>query len=127
MQPLANLKRYLAVLLILIVPAVILAAYFRNYSPGGGAGHAHSQASHAAMGHGGGKEEAAPGAQQAGAMPGMDHSKMGGAAPQAQPAPAGQPHRRVAITRRWATAIRRRQRKVSRRCKARHRSSRALR
>ncbi len=125
MQPLNNLKRYLAVLLLLIVPAAMLAAYFRNYSPEGGAGHAHSQSSHAAMGHGGGKEEAAPGAQQAGAMPGMDHSKIGGAAPQAQPAPQASHPRGAAITRRWATAIRRRQRKVSRRRKARHRSSRA--
>lgn len=52
MQPLTNLKRYLAVLLILIVPAVMLAAFFRNYSPEGGPGHAHSQSSHTAMGPG---------------------------------------------------------------------------
>ena len=42
MQPLINLKSFLAVLLILIVPAALLVAYFRNYSPGAG-GHEHSE------------------------------------------------------------------------------------
>lgn len=33
MQPLNNLKSFLAVLVILIVPAALLVAYFRNYAP----------------------------------------------------------------------------------------------
>lgn len=40
MQPAFNLKSFLAVLTILIVPAALLVAYFRNYSAEGG-GHAH--------------------------------------------------------------------------------------
>lgn len=65
MQPLINLKAFLAVLVILIVPAALLVAYFRNYSPMAG-GHDHGErgndgsmttknsdgAGHAAMGHG---------------------------------------------------------------------------
>ena len=68
MQPLLNLKSFLAVLMILIVPVALLVAYFRNYSAEGG-GHEHSNAaasdkgddisamktgtdSHGAMGHG---------------------------------------------------------------------------
>lgn len=42
MKPLINLKSFLAVLLILIVSAALLVAYFRNYSPEG-AGHEHSE------------------------------------------------------------------------------------
>jgi len=42
MKPLINLKSFLAVLLILIVPAALLVAYFRNYSPEGG-GHEHGE------------------------------------------------------------------------------------
>jgi len=42
MKPLINLKSFLAVLLILIVPAALLVAYFRNYSPEAG-GHEHSE------------------------------------------------------------------------------------
>ena len=65
MKPLINLKSFMAVLLILIVPAALLVAYFRDYSPGAG-GHEHSEKGksggtamkpggedHAAMGHGG--------------------------------------------------------------------------
>ena len=48
MQPLLNLKSFLAVLLILILPGSLLVAYFRDYSPGAG-GHEHSE-----MGKGGG-------------------------------------------------------------------------
>ena len=65
MQPLINLKAFLAVLLIFIVPAALLVAYFRNYSSTAG-GHDHGEmgnsgsmtrmnpdgAGHAAMGHG---------------------------------------------------------------------------
>lgn len=72
MKPLINLKSFLAVLLILIVPAALLVAYFRNYSTEGG-GHEHGEKAngraemkmdggksgmksdgedHAAMGHG---------------------------------------------------------------------------
>lgn len=41
MKPLTNLKSFLAALLILILPASLLVAYFRDYSPGAG-GHEHS-------------------------------------------------------------------------------------
>ncbi|MBA4020672.1 MAG: hypothetical protein C0483_26225 [Pirellula sp.] len=65
MQPLIHLKSFLAVLVILIVPAALLVAYFRNYSSTGG-GHDHGEMGksgamsamkpdedgHAAMGHG---------------------------------------------------------------------------
>lgn len=71
MQPLINLKSFLAVLVILIVPTALLVAYFRNYSSTGG-GHDHGEMGksgamsamkpdedgHAAMGHG-----AMPGSQ----------------------------------------------------------------
>ncbi len=85
MQPLINLKQFLAVLLILIVPAALLTAYFRNYQPEtGGAGHQHADAAgtHPAGGHG---EMAMPagGGDDAKQPPGggqMDHSKMTGAA-----------------------------------------------
>ena len=50
MQPAFNLKSFLAVLIILIVPAALLVAYFRNYSAEGG-GHVHGSA--AASGKGG--------------------------------------------------------------------------
>ena len=43
MQPSFNLKSFLAVLIILIVPAALLVAYFRNYSTEGG-GHEHGDA-----------------------------------------------------------------------------------
>lgn len=41
MQPLLNLKSFLAVLLVLAIPGALLVAYFRNYSPEGG-GHEHA-------------------------------------------------------------------------------------
>ena len=43
MQPSFNLKSFLAVLIILIVPAALLVAYFRNYSTEGGS-HEHGDA-----------------------------------------------------------------------------------
>lgn len=96
MQPLINLKQFLAVLLLLIIPAVLLTAYFRNYQPEtGGAGHQHADAAgtHPAGGHGeaakpqgegGGHEHnAAGGGEQGKPSGGMDHEKMKeGAAPQ---------------------------------------------
>ncbi|MFT5471396.1 MAG: hypothetical protein ACI8UO_006530 [Verrucomicrobiales bacterium] len=45
MQPLISLKSFLAVLLILIVTAALLVAYFRDYSPGA-AGHHHAVGGH---------------------------------------------------------------------------------
>jgi uncharacterized protein involved in copper resistance len=33
MEPIQNLKRFLAVLIVLILPAALTVAYFRNYSP----------------------------------------------------------------------------------------------
>lgn len=41
MQPLLNLKSFLAILLVLAIPGALLVAYFRNYSPEGGA-HEHA-------------------------------------------------------------------------------------
>lgn len=42
MQPLINLKQFIAVLLLLIIPAALLVAYFRKYDPQA-SGHAHSE------------------------------------------------------------------------------------
>lgn len=71
MKPLINLKSFLAVLLILIVPAALLVAYFRDYSPGAG-GHEHSEKGKSgggAMKMDGDKGEMKPG--------GEDHAAMG--------------------------------------------------
>ena len=94
MQPLINLKQFLAVLLILIVPAALLTAYFRNYQPETwGEGHQHADAAgvHPGGAHGdmampaGGGDDAKqpPGGGQ------MDHSKMTGAAGGGQAQPGG--------------------------------------
>ena len=94
MQPLINLKQFLAVLLILIVPAALLTAYFRNYQPAAeGAGHQHADAAgtHPAGGHGdmAMPAGAAPEKMDHGKMGGeMDHSKMTGGAAQPGAAPA---------------------------------------
>ena len=85
MQPLITLKQFLAVLLILIVPAALLTAYFRNYQPEtGGSGHQHADAAgtHPAGGHGDMAMPAGGGdtAKQPPAGGEMDHSKMTGAA-----------------------------------------------
>ena len=115
MKPLINLKSFLAVLLILIVPAALLVAYFRNYSPEAG-GHEHSEMakhggaamkmdgdksgmksgddSHAAMGHGNMTKDGDMSAMKSG---GEDHAAMGHgnmAKPQGeqtQPAETSQP------------------------------------
>lgn len=42
MQPLINLKQFIAVLLLLSIPAALLVAYFRNYDPQA-EGHQHSE------------------------------------------------------------------------------------
>lgn len=71
MKPLINLKSFLAVLLILIVPAALLVAYFRNYSTEG-ASHEHSEKGTeggAPMKMDGGKSGMKPG--------GEDHAAMG--------------------------------------------------
>ena len=71
MKPLTNLKSFLAVLLILIVPAALLVAYFRNYSPEVG-GHEHSEKGTEGgvpMKMDGGKSGMKPG--------GEDHAAMG--------------------------------------------------
>ena len=70
MQPLINLKSFLAVLLILIVPVALLVAYFRNYSPEAG-GHEHSEMAKrdgAAMGKDGDKGALKPGGDSHAAM-----------------------------------------------------------
>lgn len=73
MQPLINLKQFLAVLALIIIPAALLTAYFRNYQPesGGAAGH-HAMGGQSApmANHHGGGGDTKP----------MDHSKMTDAA-----------------------------------------------
>lgn len=95
MKPLINLKQFVAVLVILIVPVALLAAYFRNYQPeAGGAGHQNmgagalrSPGGHEEMAKAGGEsaghEHGEKGAGEAKSKPGgegMDHSKMAGGA-----------------------------------------------
>ena len=73
MQPSFNLKSFLAVLIILIVPAAILVAYFRNYSTEGG-GHEHGDA--AASGKGDDKSAMKPGHDMSAMKPDHDMSAM---------------------------------------------------
>lgn len=42
MQPLINLKQFIAILLLLVIPIAVLVAYFRKYDPQAG-GHQHSE------------------------------------------------------------------------------------
>lgn len=88
MQPLINLKQFVAVLVLLIVPAALLTAYFRNFQPDSGAqpgdgasGH-HAAAGRSSAGSGtmGHQEQQGSGE--------MDHSSNRGKAtvPAAQPA-----------------------------------------
>lgn len=120
MKPLINLKSFLAVLLILIVPAALLVAYFRNYSTEG-AGHEHSEKgngsgavmgkgdmsavkpsgeSHTAMGHDTTTQPQAETSQPPAAQPqkegghaAMDHSNMAeSSARQPQPPPTQGQH-----------------------------------
>jgi hypothetical protein len=42
MQPLINLKQFIAMLLLLVIPTALLVAYFRKYDPQAG-GHEHSE------------------------------------------------------------------------------------
>lgn len=75
MQPLINLKQFLAVLALLIIPAALLTAYFRNVQPAsGGSAHGHhamgGESAPMADHHGGGQ------APQPAAAGQMDHSKM---------------------------------------------------
>ena len=72
MQPSLNLKSFLAVLIILLVPAALLVAYFRNYSAEGG-GHEHGSA--AASGQGGDMSAMKPGGDSHAAK-GHDHMAM---------------------------------------------------
>ena len=94
MQPLINLKSFLAVLLILIVPAALLVAYFRNYSPEAG-GHEHSELAKrggAAMGKDGDMSTMKPGGDSHATM---GHDTMpkpqGGQMQPQQPAETSQP------------------------------------
>ena len=85
MQPLINLKQFLAVLALLIIPAALFTAYFRNNQPASGGG----VPGHHAIGG-----QSAPMAdhdtRQTPTGGQMDHSKMTGAASgQAPPAPSG--------------------------------------
>lgn len=78
MQPLINLKQFLAVLALLIIPAALLTAYFRNYDPQAG-GHEHS--AQAADQYGG---DAAKQGQ-------ADHHSAASETQPAQPATPGEP------------------------------------
>lgn len=84
MEPVKNLKRFVAVLIILILPAAFLFAYFRNYAP------------NAAHESGGGTEhhaiEGKPGAKEHDAM--KDQALSGGQQPMqpVAPQPAGDAH-----------------------------------
>ena len=88
MQPIQNLKRFMVVLLILLLPAVLTVAYFRNYSP---------NAKHE---HGGGGMEEKPGGMDHDSMQGkqggMDHGSMQGkpmsGGEKAQPKPGAMDH-----------------------------------
>ena len=73
MQPSFNLKSFLAVLIILIVPAALLVAFFRNYSAEGG-GHEHGDA--AASGKGGDKSAKKPDHDMSAMKPGSDKSAV---------------------------------------------------
>ena len=73
MQPSLNLKSFLAVLIILIVPAALLVAYFRNYSAEGG-GHEHGDA--AASGKGGDKSAKKPDHDMSAMKTGSDKSAV---------------------------------------------------
>jgi hypothetical protein len=42
MQPLINLKQFIAILLLVVIPTALLVAYFRQYDPQAG-GHQHSE------------------------------------------------------------------------------------
>lgn len=70
MKPLINLKSFLTVLLILIVPAALLVAYFRNYSTEGG-GHEHGEKAN------GGAEMKMDGGRSGMKSGGEDHAAMG--------------------------------------------------
>ena len=71
MRPLINLNSFLVVLLILIVPAALLVAYYRNYSSEG-AGHEHSE-----KGQGGGAAMGKDGDMNAMKPGGDSHAAMG--------------------------------------------------
>jgi Spy/CpxP family protein refolding chaperone len=73
MQPSSNLKSFLAVLIILIVPAALLVAFFRNYSPEGG-GHEHGDA--AASGKSGDKSAKKPDHDMSAMKTGSDKSAV---------------------------------------------------
>ena len=73
MQPSFNLKSFLAVLILLIVPAALLVAYFRNYSAEGG-GHEHGSA--AASGKGGDKSAKKPDHDMSAMKTGSDKSAV---------------------------------------------------
>lgn len=92
MQPLINLRQFVAVLVLLIISAALLTAYFRNFQPesdgqqsGGASGH-QASAGQSTVGGGDGQGEMRHQEKQGSGE--MDHSKMSGKAggPAAQPA-----------------------------------------
>ncbi len=75
MQPLLNLKSFLAIILVLAIPGALLVAYFRNYSPEGGA-HEHA-AGGDSQGMAKGHDMSASGKGDAKAMPSHDGMAAG--------------------------------------------------
>ncbi|MDP3073776.1 MAG: hypothetical protein Q8N18_26060 [Opitutaceae bacterium] len=78
MQPLLNLKSFLAALLVLAVPGALLVAYFRNYDPEAG-GHEHA-ASGASGGAGHDHDKGGKSEGKSGDMPMKGHGDMSSAA-----------------------------------------------
>ncbi len=87
MQPLFNLKSFLAVLLVLAVPGALLVAYFRNYSPEAG-GHEHA-AGGASQSTGHGHATAGKSEGKSGDMPMKPHGGMSSAQKTEMPASKG--------------------------------------
>lgn len=91
MRPLINLRQFLAILVLVIVPAVLLTAYFRNYQAEGGSGHAHGGGGEKMEGMAMPAAEKESGGHEHGAMKSpasepmaageMDHTKMSGMTP----------------------------------------------
>lgn len=88
MQPLLNLKSFLAILLVLAIPGALLVAFFRNYSSEAG-GHEHA-ASGGSHGSGKGHDRGEGSGGKSGDMPMKSHEGM--AAGQMNEMPASMDH-----------------------------------
>ncbi len=87
MQPLLNLKSFLAVLLVLAVPGALLVAYFRNYDPEAGR-HEHA-ADGASGGTGHGRDKGGKSEGKSGDFPMKGHGDMSSAQKSDMPASMG--------------------------------------